>query len=115
MGEMMKPSEALRKVRELITPKGAWTQNNWARDADGYGTRPWGDNAVCWCSMGACDAVMHNEGREDYVGQGSGLYIWLDKAVAEWPSDFNDMTYRAQSEVLDAFDRAIALAEAEGQ
>jgi hypothetical protein len=108
-----KPSEALRAARELLTPEGAWIQGSWAVTADGYGVFPTdSDEAVCWCARGAIEQQLSNYCGSDpskflsrAIGvQGSG-------AIADW----NDAPERTQAEVLDAFSRAILLAEAEGQ
>jgi hypothetical protein len=107
-----KPSEALRAARDLLTPEGAWIQEEPAKKADGsYATYVDGD---CFCALGA---IWHVNGGwvtadpiEFYLMQSLGAFS-VRPDIAHWNDDPN----RTQAEVLDAFSRAILLAEAEGQ
>lgn len=48
----------LRGVVRLFEQPGTWTQDAWARDADGARQiRPNADTATCWCLMGAIRKV----------------------------------------------------------
>lgn len=46
---------AYEKVKNVNT----WTQYNYAKDRNGISVIPYDPNAVCWCSTGAIDAVIH--------------------------------------------------------
>jgi hypothetical protein len=104
----MKPSEALRKARELITPLRRWIKGSYARDACGYTAYINESDAVCFCAMGAlyrsyCVDVDTEIDAEKLLASVIGGSV----------INFNDG--HTHAEVLDAFDRAIALAESEGR
>lgn len=107
----MKPSEVLRAARKLIERPENWTRGADARDVDG--TPVWaahGDvEPVCWCSTGALMRVTET-GPEYHSGRG-----FLEQVISPWRfiPQWNDAGNRTHPEVLAAFDRAIALAEAE--
>ena len=105
----MKTSEVLRAARAKIVQ--GWTQGAFARDAEGRST-PWqGDEAVCWCAMGAIGCVG-----PDHDDIAESVLIALQRAIGPTGytaiSHFNDADGRTKDDVLAAFDRAIALAMA---
>lgn len=110
MNAPMKPSEALRKARELISDPKRWTKGDYARTNTGLGV--WHDSreARCWCAIGALRLVADEyECRSlalSYLKMGTGG-VFIDI--------FNDAPERSHGEVLGAFNNAIALAEAAGQ
>ena len=107
---VMKPSEALRKARELLTPEGAWTKRKAARDRLGNEVYAADPDAVCYCSYGAIWHFELSGSLEDRLED--FLFQAIDGLpIAQW----NDADNRTHAEVLAAFDRAIALAEAAGQ
>lgn len=93
--------EILKKARGLVE-KG-WTATVFARDADGLPIHETDRRAVCWCASGA----LHASGSP----WGSDARTVFIRAIGtgEIP-DWNDSPGRTQSEVLAAFDKAIALA-----
>lgn len=102
----MDTREVLIAARALIA-KG-WTQGYLARDERGLVTRPSGDEAVCWCCIGALSAVAKCGPIWSAVDALSGAVGGAGQ-IARW----NDAPKRTQAEVLEAFDRAIAACEAQ--
>lgn len=108
----MKPSEALRKARELITPEGAWTQKEYARDQDGNGLWPWEEGAVCFCAMGALEKAA---GGSEFSVEAHRANKYLNKVNRDFTFNWNDAPNRTHAEVLEAFRRAEKLALSEGR
>jgi len=115
----VKPSEILRKARGLITPEGAWTKGESARDANGNAvTRPHTD-VSCRC----VDAALYDASGVT-PGPGSGAtaeyalyqeaYGFFRSVVGGCHVTWNDDPARTHAEVLAAFDRAAEMAEGEG-
>lgn len=105
----MKPSEALRKARELITPEGAWMQRHLISADGDTGVRPGDPRANCFCSMGAILQL----GLDDP----DDVFDFLMLVIGEQASlvKFNDAPDRTHEDVLAAFDAAAAFAEEAGQ
>lgn len=99
----MTPSEILKAARQKITPPEAWTKRAAARDHLGATVFADDKTAVCWCSIGAVWATA-------YLCDEAASY--LDEVAGGAITLFNDAPERTHAEVLAAFDRAIALAEA---
>jgi hypothetical protein len=97
----------LREARALVE-KG-WTQGARARMANGIAIDPGDPNAACWCPFGAIEKAEVTSAFCVATGEPMKL---LKSAVGDWPPKWNDRHGRTQAEVLAAFDRAIALAEA---
>lgn len=104
----MTPAELLRAARAKIADPKHWTQGELARDSGGRPVGPRNPGAVCWCSMGALEAISFLDAK--------GALRFLREAV---PDDeliksatyFNDE--RKHGDVMGLFDRAIQLAEAQ--
>jgi len=112
---------ALTEARAKVAR--GWTQGTWARDAVGERAPERGNAAVCWCIVGALNAVADDrEGHHLFWVAGlleparDALYEALEDlggydfgtALVE----FNDAPGRTQAEVLALFDLAIAAVEA---
>lgn len=101
---MTEAADILRKAKVLIDAPEKWTKNVYARDEDGHEVPP-DHAAVAWCMSGAC---LHFKPRtellvvRDLLRQATGTGF-----VDEW----NDAPERTYAEVMDAFSRAIELAE----
>lgn len=100
----MKVSEALIRTKELIQDPARWCQMAYARDQRGNATSEHDPNAVQWCTAGAL-----------YRTCGDRLYpltkkVWalLYKLAPRCVIPFND--HATHAEVMDLFDRAIAVA-----
>lgn len=94
--------EKLKAARELVARPGGWTQEAFARDDEGQQTQSRSRDAVCWCAEGALKASRSGFAEFDFLQKLLGL------PIAVW----NDEPGRTQADVVAAFDRAIALAEA---
>ena len=133
----MTEKEVLEKARELLTPEGAWIQNELAIATDGGVT--WvGDSAACgWCLLGAIDHAAHVAAHAagidgtahvagiddpellDFVSSASDAALEKIRqvdSIAAIPSlidgiaAWNDDEERTHAEVLALLDRAIAAA-----
>lgn len=96
----MKPSEVLRAARKLVEDPALWARGT------GY------DGCALCVSMaiseaakvsGVCSADFIFARAIGVKDETAGVYAW------------NDAPERTHAEVLEAFDRAIALAESEGK
>jgi hypothetical protein len=109
VGEVSTVAEKLREARALIA-KG-WTQGEFARTKTGRKTPPKSPSATCFCASGA---VIRATGA---AGVAEGLFSQefrvLRQAVRGNVVIWNDAPERTQAEVLQAFDRAIELAESQ--
>ena len=105
----MKPSQHLQKARDLIAPPGAWIQNDFAKDSDGFPEDPCNNAAVCFCAQGAIARATYDN-FNDALNANGFLRRVLDRSVVEW----DDNPLRTQDELIKAFDSGIAWARAEG-
>ena len=98
----MTTKEVLIQARALIL-KG-WTQEAFARDADGEPVSAKDPDACSWCVVGAVVAAY-----PDWDNLSKGLWDFLGRFVDEpCPDEFNDLPETTQTDVLALFDRAIA-------
>ena len=100
--------ETLNAAADLLTPEGAWTQREYARDALGNRTLITLD-ATCFCVVGAISKVS---GLEPVQVERSGANQALLKVINH-PDDagivyWNDTPGRTQAEVVAAL-RAAAV------
>lgn len=107
---MMKTSEALQKAKELISTPEKWAQGDIAFDSNGEPTSALSICAERWCSLGA---IVRVDGGVNYTF-GNSRRMLSDALSGNKIADWNDATGRTHEEVMDAFDRAIALAISEG-
>jgi hypothetical protein len=96
----------LKEARRLIA--AGWTKGAYARNVDGYYVDPVSDAAVCFCTVGSLVRANGGIGGE-YQGMRLMLArsMFTESTIADWNDSRSDV-----SEVLTAFDKAIALAEA---
>lgn len=103
----MKPSTVLKKARKLI--ERGWCKGPSAMNAAGEAVSPDSRSACRWCIYGALVRVGKSAAVDgyvdDYLTRAIGTNTWFE---------FNE-TRRSKRPVLRAFDRAIKLAEKEGQ
>lgn len=95
----MKPSEQLRAGKALIATPETWTQGEWARNTQLHKVNVYSPKAVCWCSIGAALKVDISEDALHHLRIAAGELVWM----------FNDR--HTHAEVMEMWDRAIALAE----
>lgn len=115
----------LRAAADLIEPEGKWTQNWWARRANGTICEPIDPAAACWCLRGAVNRVVRGEGATGDVTRLPPIQTDAERFIGEATpmrrasngeydtSGFNDAPERTQAEVVAALRKAADLAEAE--
>ena len=104
----MTPADILRAAKARIATPERWTRGTMARDEDGNGVASVSDHACAWCSLGAMEAEAGASTRARVYAIRA-----LNRAIDNKPiDDWNDAPGRTHAEVLAAFDRAIAIAEA---
>lgn len=101
---MSNTAEILKKARELIKDPENWTQKACARDKYGYEVEVDSKEAYCFCTIGAIAKVSGRSTDGDARNVLRDI-IGGSRSIA----NFNDGHTHPQ--VLDVFDRAIALAE----
>lgn len=110
----MKPSEVLTKAKELLLKEENWTRDAYARNKEGVNVPL--REAHCRCLLGA---VLTAEGYRNVssgVDWDSPALIFLKKATVFGIATFNDDMFTTHQDVLNALDKAIALAkEAENE
>ena len=106
----MKPSEILLAAKEKINTPEKWTQGELAKNARGEKVPRYSETAVCWCSLGAICAVAESETAKVESRAESSLRQVVIQRIDIW----NDDPERTHEEVMNAFDKAIALAQKEG-
>ena len=103
---MMQVTQILQAARDLIAKPENWTQDDFAKAADGSGVDSNNDKAVCWCSLGA----LHKVSPPVEDNQTKKLAkILLRKAMGGPIAAFNDA--HTHEEVIAAWDEAIKLAK----
>ena len=97
--------QVLIEAKQLLVTMG-WTQGVFARDGRGLKVSPYGQEAACFCSLGALDSAAHKFGLQDHQWVG-GRFV-LSDLMGGSISAYNDAAGRTQEEVIAAFDAAIA-------
>lgn len=98
----------LQDARNLISKPENWTQDDFAKTADGSGTYSCSDEAVCWCSLGALIKVSPPDENNQTKKPAK---LALRKAMGGAIAIFNDA--HTHAEVIAAWDKAIELAKEE--
>jgi hypothetical protein len=110
---MTKTAETLRAAKARIDTPAKWTQGQFARDSNDRPCSPLNPDATCFCIYGAVSrSVVETRGFSNF-----DLTIVLKSALPKRVSradNFNDHPDTSHTDVMAFFDRAIALAEAEG-
>lgn len=111
----MKSSEILVAARDIISDPKHWTQGYYALDMYGAHREAQSKDAVCFCSLGAVAKAAGRNTGVAHPNKGVELSYLIDAINREDVGDivhFNDSHDHA--EVLAAFDKAIQLAQKEG-
>lgn len=106
----MKTSEFLRSAKALIDSPEKWTTEFTARNNSGACVNEYSPDAVCFCSIGALYRQAPISGLP-CIPQDSWRYFHNATEGAELHF-YNDT--HTHAEVMLAWDKAIALAESEG-
>lgn len=106
----MKTSEFLKRAKSLIDSPEKWTQGVCARNIDGKEVSVHSPSAVCFCSEGAIHAATN----QFNIKQRANKYAMLQSAVGSNLEVFEYNDSHTHAEVMLAWDKAISLAESEG-
>ena len=103
-------AEVLERAADLIEPEGAWTQGEFALNADGEitGLSEFRGAAVCWCALGAINKASAGDDSLEDVAE-----LILRNLVVRLVDEWNDAPERTQAEVVAKLREAAALARAE--
>lgn len=102
----------LRKVRELLTPKEAWTKNALARCSEGFPINPFSTLAVCFCLDGAIMRACSGQNRTDTARvrvTDRRLRMFLKRAHRHRKIfEINDAKHTTRAHILKWVDTVIA-------
>lgn len=102
--------ETLKNAKTLI--ENGWCQGSEAKDIDGNIAHNKSRKAVSFCVVGSISRAAHDLGRS--INSWQNCFNIFRKANSIISiSAFNDHPSMSKEEILQAFDRAIALAETE--
>lgn len=110
----MKASEILTQARELLSDEKRWNQGYYALNESKAHREAEDVDAVCFCSLGAL-AKVAGRTTGNYVNSGPDVDYLVKAVKGRHASDvviFNDSHDHA--EVIEAFDKAIELAQKDG-
>jgi hypothetical protein len=111
---MTEVSDTLRAARKLIEKPENWCKGAYARNSSGEATSSGSDDATCWCISGALKRVAGCNGYLDCVREAVLAALGDGKTETHKVPNFNDHPDTTHPMVLDLFDRAIAMEEADG-
>jgi hypothetical protein len=103
--------EILQAAKAKIENPENWTTGYYAKDAAGEQVDAADATATCFCALGAVEVVTGTV----HLGRAWPRKVenFLKEAAGGWVPDFNDA--HPHTEVLGVFDKAIQLAQAEGE
>lgn len=115
MNENMTVTELLEKLRESVLTHG-WTQEVYARDAEGAPTAIHAKNATSFCFLGNIFYTANNLG----IASDTPVYKNATRAIIkvlqpESMTTFNDKAGRTKEEIIEVIDKAITLLKTEGE
>jgi len=134
----VKAADFIRSARDRLTSSdSAWTQGEFARDDAGIGCAPSANGARAWSALGAIAVALTRDvwrsafNRNRLLAEQDLALVTLAHVVApEWTgwatehptmaamhaqarvAEWNDVPSRTRADVLEVFDKAIALLEA---
>lgn len=99
-------AHTLIKARELLSDPTRWAKGNYAYDKDGVPTWEGGEDAVCFCAMGAINRLADTsaDACESFKALCQALAAMGDNRFI--PS-FNDDEATTHADILNLFDRTI--------
>lgn len=98
--------QKLIEARKVIENPASWHKGSYARDTYGLRVPVYSDNAVSYCTIGACNKVF-NSWSTTYQEVLTRLQRAANVPPGEGIPDWNDAPERTHEEVLAAFDKAI--------
>ena len=113
----MNPSEMLKEAKKLIEDPNRWMKGAFAMLKNGKKIGndrdvcvPGNHQIMCYCAVGAYIRTCNDEAWGDSPG-----YLYLNRAAEGYFGiiTFNDFPRTTHTDVMDMYDKAIALAEAE--
>lgn len=111
----MKESERLIAAKALIDSPEKWAQGSSAKDAQGFIVALHSPDAVSFCSLGAVGKLCSGSGYlDDETYEASRKYL-RDACGTRLVTSYNDAPNRTHAEVMQMFDKAIQLAQSEGE
>ncbi len=102
----MNAKEILIAARAKIQDRARWTQQAFARDENGDYVTSLSEHAVCWCALGAIDAVSANCSIEARTAADNAVCIGA-RAVGAGGNVAAVNDFLGHSAVMDMFDIAI--------
>jgi superfamily II helicase len=102
--------EILTRARALLSEEVNWTQNSFARTADGVPIQAEDPKACKFCMVGALNRANFEANTNWWVERIAATDV-LRCAIGGSITGYNDNPYCQHSNVLKAFDRAIACAK----
>lgn len=108
----MKESERLRAAKALIDTPKKWTRGASARDKFGEPTMLVSEEACSWCTMGALSVVSDYADKFERDGFERARGYLKRVIPCRMVADYNDS--HTHEEVMRMFDKAIEIAESEG-
>ena len=108
---MTDTADVLRKARALIEEPDHWIKVYGCTDRAGNPVEAYSEAACCFCIWGALSHVTKNTFKAHELAALVTGHPYEDKDYYTPWVDWNDAPERTHSEVLAAFDKAIALAE----
>lgn len=104
----MKAKEILIEAANLLETKG-WTQDAFARDANGMGIKSHEESAVCFCTIGALNRVSGENVVRRLDTEGNKAYEYLRDSIGGWGiAEWNDSYDRTKEDVISALRNAAA-------
>ena len=103
--------DLLNKARKLIETPDRWCQGDFARDEKGESVITVSPEACKWCMIGALEKAADTLSLDSSLAYSDArefLSVAVGESILSW---WNDIEGRTHTEVLQAFDRAIKLAQ----
>lgn len=97
----------LTAARQRIAQPNGWTQDSFARNAEGDKVSDHHPSATCFCAWGAVRRARTDVYLEEHFGTTDTLFSVLGLQPGDSVASWNDNPKRTQAEVIAAFDKAI--------
>lgn len=109
----MKSSEILNEAYKLLSRPKGWCKGSYAKNVAGELTYPQSPYAVSFCSAGAIKHCAKADYAKECAARGYLIRVISPRGPYDGVSigDWNDKKSRTKKQVLNAFDKAIALAK----